>query len=109
MYDSRVLTTGKLHCTITSRWESFLKFSKMPHLNSADKTDFDLGGISFYIIFLGDFTHWAVFHCVWRSYILLFSIESFLSLSNFPKFSPDLACDYGTYKYVTGRDNIINR
>ena len=40
--------------------------------------------------------------------ILLFSIGSFFSLSNFPGFSPDLAGAYGTFKYPGGCYNNDN-
>ena len=46
------LHTSKLHGTIISRWGSFLVVRNFPHLNSAHKTSFTYGGVSFlYYIF----------------------------------------------------------
>ena len=62
----------------------------MPHLNSAHKTDFDPGGM----------------YPALRDVVISFFLSGIFSLSNFPKFSLDLACAYGTFKYAAGRDSL---
>ena len=62
------------------------KFSKFAALNSAHKTSFSLGGVSFLYYMFWWRHHCVVSCCVWRSYTSLFNSWFSHSFSNFPRF-----------------------